>query len=573
MRLPVNAFLIRRGVSPQDAMSDASRESSSHWLWSDGRLINLTLKDDDLWEAAVPDDVIVVLLERTGRLPDWQAWIRDALLLPNYGSIPASLGAVVFCATADTSDDAESAPRWMAFTFGSGSRALRKRASDPRFGLLSALNLMASPPLDTSAASDESEGRSVPLRNLQYRTTGPYFQQTGHRAARDTPLAGFRMDRQSDLLSAAGGPVTDDQFSEVLGGRSLRFRTDLLSVEDLLHLARLILGASQDTRYKSEFGWIDNLVPVVDDSEIQMLREEVAAQLLADPQPASVDILIPDDLLDPDDPRSIEWIAYPRERSSTASRLTLTAASVATLVRNLPDANGALDTELRFLDGGRQVIGTASILDCLCADLAAGGREYIAYDGDFYRVDATFVEQINQKVEAIPVWEVNLPSYRGGSETTYNGQAGRARPLEFVVLDSRLIRFPGEYGFEACDLIHSSGALVHVKRKGKSSTLSHLFFQAVNSCEALHSSQEARTQLKNWVTAVEPSEELRDAVLVALSRLDEGYRDLDLVFAFLGDWRGRPITSLPLLSKISLAQTAARVALFGFTPTVQLVGL
>jgi uncharacterized protein (TIGR04141 family) len=50
-------------------------------------------------------------------------------------------------------------------------------------------------------------------------------------------------------------------------------------------------------------------------------------------------------------------------------------------------------------------------------------------------------------------------------------------------------------GIEASDLISQSGALVHLKLKGKSSVLSHLFLQAANSCELLRRSPLPATSL------------------------------------------------------------------------------
>jgi hypothetical protein len=47
------------------------------------------------------------------------------------------MGAMVLCAVTDPADGTR---RWVVWTFGSGSRALRKGVIDPHFGLLIALN-------------------------------------------------------------------------------------------------------------------------------------------------------------------------------------------------------------------------------------------------------------------------------------------------------------------------------------------------------------------------------------------------------------------------------------------------
>jgi uncharacterized protein (TIGR04141 family) len=47
--------------------------------------------------------------------------------------------------------------------------------------------------------------------------------------------------------------------------------------------------------------------------------------------------------------------------------------------------------------------------------------------------------------------------------------------------------------------------------------------------------------------------------------------ELEVAFAFLGDWRGKTITSLPLFSRISMVNEARRVSNLGFKPTVALI--
>jgi uncharacterized protein (TIGR04141 family) len=158
-------------------------------------------------------------------------------------------------------------------------------------------------------------------------------------------------------------------------------------------------------------------------------------------------------------------------------------------------------------------------------------------------------------------------------EGTYNQSVGRADPDRFAVLDHSLIRLPGETGIEACDLVGASGALVHVKRKGKSSVLSHLFLQAVNSCDALRWSTEAQQQLKEMIKAHGASPALVASSLEALARLQRGGHDIEVVFAFLGDWRQRTITSLPLFSRISLVQAARRIGQLGYQASVKLVDI
>ena len=63
------------------------------------------------------------------------------------------------------------------------------------------------------------------------------------------------------------------------------------------------------------------------------------------------------------------------------------------------------------------------------------------------------------------------------------------------------------------------------------------------------------------------------SALQALDRLEQGGHDTEVVFAFLGDWRQRTITSLPLFSRVSLVQAARRIGQLGYQPSFKLVDI
>jgi len=231
--LPLNCFLLRSSATPANGWTDAASAEVELFYWVRGRIEPLSLDEAEILEAAVAGDVIVALLRRLTSPPAWQQFIKDALGLVSFGSAHESLGAIVFCAVSAAADSG--AVRWVAWTFGNASRALRRSAQDPRFGLLAALNLLVVPLLQAEQPFEiASQRRRAPrLREMRYRTTSPYVQQTGHRAARDIPVDGFRVDRTSDLIAAVGGTGPDPALttSTLLGGRSLRFRALVTRVE------------------------------------------------------------------------------------------------------------------------------------------------------------------------------------------------------------------------------------------------------------------------------------------------------------------------------------------------------
>jgi hypothetical protein len=61
------------------------------------------------------------------------------------------------------------------------------------------------------------------------------------------------------------------------------------------------------------------------------------------------------------------------------------------------------------------------------------------------------------------------------------------------------------------------------------------------------------------------------SVEAAYLQAEKGGNQIEVVFAFLGDWRGRTIINLPLFSRISMVSEIRRVSNLGFRPTVAMI--
>lgn len=557
MKLRLNAFLLREGVTPVDALTDAARAKADTYRLIAGQLVPMG--------AAEPfepgeEQVAVTLYEHPTQPPPWQRFVAAALPLTSFAGASRSSAAIIFCSAPDD-DEHGSEIRWIAWCFGAGFRLIRKTKTDPRFGLLIALN----------TASPAGAG-SPRLRNLEYRVQAPYFQQAGHRAAADIPVEGFRVDVDSDLVSAAGAHTSDPVFGDVSGGRSVQFKQDVDDVEDLKALSATALRKWRAISYKDAFRWVDNIIPVADEALVVELREKVLGFLQASPIPNHVDVLIPDDLVGLRDERIAEYVAFPRERGAKEGRRTLTVEMVAGLVKSLEGKHpgSALDSELRFFDASKEFLGSVTVLECLTAELHVGQEVYVVNDGDFYVVDPTFVERVDAAMNDVHLSDISLPCYGGGTEPQYIEKLRHGHGSDFAVVDRALLYVDGETPVEACDVVSRSGALIHLKRKGRSSVFSHLCFQASSSCVLLKASQAAQDQLLTLATSSGARGDLIRDVSSNLDPIRVG-GGVEVVFGLLGKWGTRTLRDLPLVSKVSLSQSVRRITQLGFRPTALLI--
>jgi uncharacterized protein (TIGR04141 family) len=554
-RLSLTAFLLRPTVGPLASLTPTFADLAVLYRWADSSLHPVSHDESPTGAPQNDEDILLALLSKPVGPPTWQHFVQEAFGLEGFVSpVSRSQGAVVFCSAQDPLDGTQ---RWIVWVFGSGSRALRRGSVDSRFGLLTALNRIA------GASGDEPAG----LRQFQYQQFGAYRQRTSHRAARDVPVQGFRFDQFTDLLSGAGGTQAESG-GHIYGARPIRVREALQSADDLPVLAQQALEDYRDDAYReNEFSFIDDYVLVEEAVTITHLRTELFADLLADRE--NVDAFIPDDLADTEDDSAIHFVLFPGEQVRAASRLNMTIGGLRKYLENSDEE--ALDATLRFCDAGKRVIAEASILECLSAELDLETDKYVLSDGSFFQVSETFLSATNSELEEIEVTSLEMPCYRGGKEGEWIASVVEQSGGGVVSIDGQLVKLPGETRFEAADLVHESGTLIHAKRKGRSSALSYLFVQARRSCQLLSQVPAACDQVRDLVAAAAPTAEEGARYRGVLAALDARPPNIEVVLAILGDWRNKTLENLPLLAKLELVETTRDIRLLGYRPTVALV--
>lgn len=539
-------------MSPAGCLTNAAASSAVAHRFVGGAAQPLESLDELNVVEPATGLVIVVTVSSVIATPWWQEFLATELKLTNFavGPLP-SKGAVVFCATEDPAN--RGTIRWVAWTFGTGSRSLRRTALEPRFGVISALNRII---------GDGSE--HALLRRLQYSQPGAYRQRTGHVAFGDIPLGGFRMDRVRDLLAAVGGKTPDDD-TQVFGGRNLAFRTDVSDVDALRDEATAVIKLYRDEGYKEHFSFIDDYMAVEDSQLVTLLDEALVHEIVEGNE--VVDVALPDDLVDFSDDRTMEYVLLPGERLASASRTVLTVDRIRSAIS--ADDTG-IEMELRFADAEHDVLGHASLRECLAAELTVEDERYSLADGTYYHLRSEFIDAVDEALVSIPSWETDLPTYGGGTERAWIEKVGDLG--DFAVVDGWLIRLAGRTPVEAADLVHSSGALIHAKRKSRSSSLSYLFVQASGSSQLLRESPEAVDIFRSQVAEVAPKA-IRVSVAEALAALDRGRSGLKVVLAILGDWHQRGVRNLPLVAKLEMRAAVQTIEQRGFEPRLALVPL
>lgn len=553
-RVALNLYLLKPGVGPAAATPSLAAAAvptpPPDHLVHDGGGVGWTrafVLGDEPTDGEVPVQMSDAPLLIVRSVPASGGWLDAVVgLVPEIalGDARDYYGALLFQRVdGDT----------VLWSFGNAWSTINTVATIPRFGLLAGLNALLSTPAPVG-----SPPREVGVRGLTAAVRAAVVRRATLTATRpSSPTAMERVDHASDAAAMAELTTHHSTFGRITAGRSLRFDAPFTSVTELEQYAReaIRLYRRDDYTHDDGYKWIDYTVPVGDQTEIDNVLDELLAQANDTAAPLAVDMVWAEP--DPHTDVAARYVCFPRERSGpgAAHRLDLTWPSARQWLAAHAAGQGgseALRTNVRFYSDDDTRVHTIELWELLVAQLSLNGTTYIVSDGDVWRTSPTHIANIDALLatHAIinPPW---LPRYLPGEvEGDYNQRAAAHGP--HALLDKKLVNLPGHTTFEAGDLLSDDGRLMHIKRKTRSSAMSHLTTQAIVSTRLLRGELGARTAVTGALAALNPP----PAALAAMqAHIDSfsGATTANVYLVIIGQWRGTPsIAQLPLLTRIGL---------------------
>lgn len=150
-----------------------------------------------------------------------------------------------------------------------------------------------------------------------------------------------------------------------------------------------------------------------------------------------------------------------------------------------------------------QIMGSWPIYRCLVYQVELDGYLFVLSTGDWFRVDLDYRDKVEAEVNALPMLTGLPDADPGTDEDTYNIKAAQA--IGALCLDKKFVYDGGPDKMEICDILTRNAGLIHVKHRGSSSTLSHLFAQGINSAERLLLDQDFRNRARAVAEREDPS--------------------------------------------------------------------
>lgn len=430
--------------------------------------------------------------------------------------------------------------RTVCFTFGHGRHLLDPSRLERDFGLLLALN-----------AVDPQRLRAFDARRQEDVVVNSRVQ-----ASAGTDLASFDLDEHRDIFRSAAG-TTHSAHAELLGSMvrgSVGATFDVpIDVSELAARARQLLRLYRRDTYRESFPFVDHVRPV-DESTTEHLDGLLERALGDRTAGRNADfkclyLAVPDVL----DLEETEGFTFSSEYGSDPTVHVELSLEDYLATRRGRSFGVSID-RIRSDYVNRRVEGhvdhrLATVYRCVVAEVDTAGKTYQLVDGSWYAVASDFVARVRNDLSAIPVAPIEFPQVGPDeNEGGYNRRA--ATQLSGICLDANNVGIGGGRSkLEVCDIALRDGTLIFAKKRASSSTLSHLWFQATVSMQALLSDGDYRARVRDRIDDVDP------AFAVIASEEVQG-RDFTVNYLILGVDSASPTEHLPFFSQVALWQAS-----------------
>lgn len=478
--------------------------------------------------------------------PAWMPYLKE--IAPGLPDLSASSASGVLVVHAHD--------RHFALTFGYGRSLLDLSKIERQFGLKVALNRI-----------DPAQLRSMDTKTFEDLVVTRTLQ-----ASKSTDLPTFGIDISRDILRAVTGEPRDASLSKRLSGADALVLGTPSKASELPKMLGEILDAFAEDTYKDNFAWIDHLSLISDSALIDTLDERLAQQLVVGDTGETHMAM----------PEPIGWEDI-ESFKITSSRTVFQDLDLDEYLESLGDGRSKITVSIlkgrqvavKFLRSG-EYDGRWTLYNCLISEQRVDGQLYVLIEGRWLAVSETLAEEVDAFATALPSSQTALLSSNlGETEPAYNKRIASEGAGELLCLDAK-IQVPGgaSSGIELCDLLTADGEFIHIKRKSRSSTLSHLFAQGQISATTFVSDGTYRERVRaNIERSVDPTERAKWLALIPAGDASVDRSRYTVSYAVITNSEKPGADWLPFFSKLNLMQQGKQVLSLGFRLSVSKIDI
>jgi len=440
--------------------------------------------------------------------------------------------------------------RFFAYAFGYGRYLLKPDSYEMDFGLRVALN----------------EVDADNLRSVDVRTFEELAIDTRRQTSRGSTLETFGLDVSRDLLRLVTGEPRDPTFAKRITGADSLTITAQVELKDLGSKCRHMLKAYKDNKYKERFGWVDHLRRIRDKSK----KMELDMELLEVIKTGSTDRL---SLAPPEiqDWQNVGGFAYSTQSDQSIKYADLDIHDYLDTIDDVSvlDLKNLLKHRVLFVRAdSEQMHDKWSVYKCIIFEIELDKSLFVLINGEWYEIAKNFADSINTYIDSITVCGLALPDAHVDEDEGHYNERVANLVSDVILMDKKCIKpANAATGIEVCDLFSGKCQFIHVKKWSRSSTLSHLFSQGINSALSFLRDEEFRRLYRAKVKELNPTY----AALVPLERPDPKY--FEVVYAVIRKTSTDGLGSLPFFSKLNMKQAIQQLDMIGYRTSVLQIGI
>lgn len=521
--------------------------------------------EDAFRDTADPDEVPTdtppgsrLFIDTSRGRPSWMPLLADLTTYePDFWTQSSS---AVLSVPVEAQDGAQ---RLFVLCFGGGHFLIDPAKIERNFGLKVVLNTVS----------------RRNLRSLDSATLDATVFQRRTQSSRNADLAGFGIDVQRDLLRVAAGSPTNGAFAKFVAGRDSLTITCTVPQNGLPAKLAECLNAFLADDYRQDYEWIDNVQIVTDADEIALLdaalNEEIARLRAGEPSDLH---MCPPEIVDYIQGQNLAYYG----RGFSREKIWYSQLDIREYVAELNAIgfNEGIETikNDHFVrmheDEETRSKPKWKVYDCFVYESTIDERINVLYAGTWYRVSQLYKDRVEFFFRSL-LRPALLDRTAAINERALLEELNQRDDLLLMDQTKANPRGVNNGNIEVCDFFSRNRQLIHLKDGESSSSISHLWSQAVTSCDALMSDAQFRNSVRRQARLRQAAQPMKEGFEDLLPPGRQGRVDTSaytVVYGILRRPYQRTMTlDIPFFSKVSFQAPAALLAKFGYGVEVHLI--
>ncbi len=380
--------------------------------------------------------------------------------------------------------------RWFALSFGSSYHNLKDNAYEYDFGLKTTLNALDP---EKIKSTDILQPESARRQRIQIPIA--------------SSLTYFDFNTDESIVKRLTGAVKNefkDFFRNATGSCNLRFSTSY-EAHEIVDLCSQLLKIYNREDYVNSFPNLHNIFPVKDPDIINRLNQKLFDEF--NRATVNLTLAIPDIV----DYSTNFKVKYRGSRFCSSEYDDIHIGEYRDfLISNkieVEDCSIFHNHSIIIIDENGDTLKSFSIYKSFLFDCSDDdNRYYHLCEGEWYEINTDFIEKMREELNRLFIDKHDvLCECNQKREDKYNLDTHKAAAhngLSIWCLDKENIAPEGLGQLEPCDLIierEDCVEMIHNKISTRSSSLSHLFNQGINSVVLLQQQDESKRKLKKLI--------------------------------------------------------------------------